>query len=194
MNGRLLLSKERSGSNGLRYLKQIVFPLFFPDVLPAGLLWLESRTGRNSYQSCSFFLRHLFANAESILILCRKYLIVNGSVQHPEQNLRRYPGSCGLLRFALERTGEVAGSTATTFTFGFCFFRYSPVPVIVPPVPTPAEESNCSVRIVPDLRTGGLKVYFWICRIYKLSRDSCSGSLCQLSALQWHLHSLTSLR
>ena len=42
----------------------------------------------------------------------------------------------------LERTGEVAGSTATTFTSGFCFFRYSPTPVIVPPVPTPATKMS----------------------------------------------------
>ena len=35
-------------------------------------------------------------------------------------------------------TGEEAGSTATTFTSGFWLLRYSPTPVMVPPVPTPA--------------------------------------------------------
>ena len=40
--------------------------------------------------------------------------------------------------FPSDNTGEVEGSSATIFTFGFCSFRYSPVPVRVPPVPTPA--------------------------------------------------------
>ena len=38
----------------------------------------------------------------------------------------------------MDRTAEVLGSTATTFTFGFFDFRNLPVPVMVPPVPTPA--------------------------------------------------------
>ena len=37
-----------------------------------------------------------------------------------------------------DNTGESAGSTATILTFGFLDFKYSPTPVIVPPVPTPA--------------------------------------------------------
>ena len=37
-----------------------------------------------------------------------------------------------------DNTGLVAGSTATTFTFGFWSFKYLPVPLTVPPVPTPA--------------------------------------------------------
>ena len=40
--------------------------------------------------------------------------------------------------FPSERTGESDGSRATILTAGFCAFRYSPVPVRVPPVPTPA--------------------------------------------------------
>ncbi len=36
-----------------------------------------------------------------------------------------------------DRIGESEGSTATTKISGFLDFRYSPVPVIVPPVPTP---------------------------------------------------------
>ena len=41
-----------------------------------------------------------------------------------------------------ERTGEVAGSTATILISGFCSFRYSPTPVSVPPVPTPATKKS----------------------------------------------------
>ena len=41
-----------------------------------------------------------------------------------------------------ERTGDVAGSTAMTFTSGFFSFRYSPTPVIVPPVPIPATNTS----------------------------------------------------
>ena len=37
-----------------------------------------------------------------------------------------------------ESTADVAGSTATIFAFGFCDFMYFPIPVTVPPVPTPA--------------------------------------------------------
>ena len=35
-----------------------------------------------------------------------------------------------------DKTGEAAGSTATTFKSLLCSFKYFPVPVIVPPVPT----------------------------------------------------------
>ena len=37
-----------------------------------------------------------------------------------------------------DKTGDVAGSTAIILTSGFFSFRYSPTPVNVPPVPTPA--------------------------------------------------------
>ena len=44
----------------------------------------------------------------------------------------------------LLRTGDEAGSTATTLTLGFCSLRNLPVPVSVPPVPTPATKmSTC---------------------------------------------------
>lgn len=43
---------------------------------------------------------------------------------------------CGPL-LPSDNTGEEAGSTATIFTPGFWDFKYSPTPVIVPPVPTP---------------------------------------------------------
>ncbi len=38
--------------------------------------------------------------------------------------------------------GEPAGSTATILTAGFRAFRYSPTPVTVPPVPTPATKMS----------------------------------------------------
>ena len=41
-----------------------------------------------------------------------------------------------------ERTGEEAGSTATTFTSFFLPFRNWPTPVTVPPVPTPATKQS----------------------------------------------------
>lgn len=37
-----------------------------------------------------------------------------------------------------ESTGESSISNATIFISPFCFFKYSPTPLIVPPVPTPA--------------------------------------------------------
>ena len=37
-----------------------------------------------------------------------------------------------------ESTAEPVGSTATTLTLGFFDLRYSPAPVMVPPVPIPA--------------------------------------------------------
>ena len=42
----------------------------------------------------------------------------------------------------LDRTEEPAGSTATTLTLGFWLLRYSPTPVSVPPVPTPATKMS----------------------------------------------------
>lgn len=44
--------------------------------------------------------------------------------------------------FSFGKDGELAGSTATIFTSGFCSFRYSPTPVKVPPVPTPATNAS----------------------------------------------------
>ena len=47
----------------------------------------------------------------------------------------------------LLRTGESAGSTATTFTDAFCDFKNSPTPVTVPPVPTPATKISTSPSV-----------------------------------------------
>ena len=57
---------------------------------------------------------------------------------HPVRILLRFPESCAVRPFPSESTGDAAGSSATTFTSGFWDFRYSPTPVSVPPVPTPA--------------------------------------------------------
>ena len=60
-------------------------------------------------------------------------------------------------------TGESAGSTATTLTPGFFSFRYSPTPVTVPPVPTPATKASTAPSVsrqisrpVPALWAAGL--------------------------------------
>ena len=42
----------------------------------------------------------------------------------------------------VDSTAEVLGSTATTLTAGFFSFRNLPVPVMVPPVPTPAKKKS----------------------------------------------------
>ena len=56
-----------------------------------------------------------------------------------------------------DKTAEVAGSTATIFTLGFCDFKYSPTPVIVPPVPTPA--TNISTLPSVSHHTSGPVVF-----------------------------------
>ena len=43
-----------------------------------------------------------------------------------------------------ERTGEAAGSTASTWTSGRRSFRACPTPVMVPPVPTPQTIASTS--------------------------------------------------
>mmetsp|Transcript_13605 Transcript_13605/g.23914 ORF Transcript_13605/g.23914 Transcript_13605/m.23914 type:complete len:234 (-) Transcript_13605:427-1128(-) len=71
-----------------------------------------------------------------------------------------------------ERMADSAGSTATTWTAGFIDFRYSPVPVMVPPVPTPLiKKSTCpavSRQIsgpVVRLWTSGLAGFSNCCRM-----------------------------
>ena len=49
--------------------------------------------------------------------------------------------------FPSESTGESAGSRATILMFGFCERRYSPTPVRVPPVPTPAMKMSTSPSV-----------------------------------------------
>ena len=59
-----------------------------------------------------------------------------------------------------ERTGESSGSSATTLTAGFCSFRYSPVPVTVPPVPTPAIKISTFPSV--SFQISGPVVALWI--------------------------------
>lgn len=51
-----------------------------------------------------------------------------------------------------ERTFDSVGSTATTFTSGFCSLRYLPAPEMVPPVPMPETRmSTCSHALPSQL-------------------------------------------
>ena len=59
-----------------------------------------------------------------------------------------------------DSTGEDAGSTATIFTSGFFSFKYSPVPVIVPPVPTPATKMSTSPSVSSQI--SGPVVFLWV--------------------------------
>ena len=68
-----------------------------------------------------------------------------------------------------ERTGDVAGSTAMTFTSGFFSFRYSPTPVIVPPVPIPA--TNTSTLPSVSSQISGPVVRIYELSSYKAARD-----------------------
>ena len=47
----------------------------------------------------------------------------------------------------LESNGDSIGSTAMTFISGFFSFKYFPVPLNVPPVPTPA----INISIFPSI-------------------------------------------
>ena len=70
----------------------------------------------------------------------------------------------------LDNTGLVAGSTATILTFGFFSFKYSPTPVTVPPVPTPATKISTLPSVCsPDLRSCGCLVCCRVCRVHELS-------------------------
>ena len=61
----------------------------------------------------------------------------------------------------MERTGEVSGSTATTFTSLFCDFKYCPTPVTVPPVPTPATKISTLPSVSAQI--SGPVVSKWAC-------------------------------
>ena len=49
--------------------------------------------------------------------------------------------------FPPSSTGEDAGSTATIYTFGLCFFNARATPQTVPPVPTPATNTATSPSV-----------------------------------------------
>ena len=70
-----------------------------------------------------------------------------------------------------ESTADVAGSTATIFAFGFWDFIYFPIPVTVPPVPTPA--TNISTFPSVSLHISGPVVSKWILGLASFS--NCCG-------------------
>ena len=59
-----------------------------------------------------------------------------------------------------ERTGESAGSTAISLTFGLCSLSPLPVPVAVPPVPT--ADTNASTFPSVSLQISSAVVFLWI--------------------------------
>ena len=97
---------------------------------------VERRAGGNADQNA------LFSADEPAV--CKRVLVRNGDdlvidlrVEHIGDKARA--DALNLVRACpCDRTGDEAGSTATTFTDGTLRFRYCPTPVTVPPVPTPA--------------------------------------------------------
>ena len=73
--------------------------------------------------------------------------------------------------FPVERTADVSGSTATIFTSAFLLFKYSPVPVIVPPVPTPATNASTSPSV--SFQISGPVVF--LCASGFAGFSNCSG-------------------
>ena len=74
--------------------------------------------------------------------------------------------------FPPDSTGLSVGSTAITLKLGFLGLMYRLTPVRVPPVPTPEiREVDLAVGVVPDFRTGRIKVNLWICGIVELPED-----------------------
>ena len=59
-----------------------------------------------------------------------------------------------------ERTGDPSGSRATILILGFFDFRYSPTPVSVPPVPTPAMKISTLPSVSRQI--SGPVVALWI--------------------------------
>ena len=70
-----------------------------------------------------------------------------------------------------ERTGELAGSTATILTFGFFSFNPRPVPVIVPPVPTADTKISTSPSVSSQISFA--VVTLWIAGFASFS--NCCG-------------------
>ena len=109
---------------------------------------------------------------EAYFVVDRHDLIINLCVE----DFRNESGSdtLDLVRtaFPSESTGEVAGSTATILMSGFCSLRYSPVPVSVPPVPTPATKMSTFPSV--SFQISGPVVALCaagFARVYELSRD-----------------------
>ena len=68
-----------------------------------------------------------------------------------------------------ESTGEEAGSTAITRSFGLRSLRKPPAPVIVPPVPAAGHEAvDLAVERLPQLRAGAAAVRLRVGRVREL--------------------------
>ena len=94
----------------------------------------DSSTGRDAHQN-AFLVADQAAGGKGVVIFDGDDLVVDLGVQHVGDE------ACADA-LDLVRTGEVAGSTATTLTPGFLLLRYWPTPVMVPPVPTPATKMS----------------------------------------------------
>ena len=126
----------------------------------------------------SLFLCHQFADAESILILYREYFIVNGSVQY----LRNEAGADTL------NLVSACGSFGQNRRGCRLYSDYFHVRILFFQIFTGSgdgsagsyacyEDVNGSVGILPDLRTGGLKVDLRVGRVYKLAGDKAVRDL-----------------
>src|SRR3990172_84097 len=76
------------------------------------------------------------------------------------------------------KTGDLAGSTATTRTPGTSCFNTSPTPVMVPPLPTPPprhKSVDLPLSRLQDLSGGCQAVDFRVGRIEKLLRHEVAG-------------------
>ena len=83
---------------------------------------------------------------DRVVVGDRDHLVEQLAVEHRRARSRRRCPGCGAGRALRPRARPSrCGSTATTRSFGLaCSRRYSPTPVIVPPVPTPATSTSTS--------------------------------------------------
>ena len=115
----------------------------------------------------------LLTGGKGVLIFDRDDLVID--LRYPAsrgQSQRRCPESYADPAHApLDRTGELVRLHCHDLDGrDSCSFRYSPTPVTVPPVPTPATKIvHRAVRICPDLRAGGGIVRGGIGRVHKLA-------------------------
>lgn len=96
----------------------------------------------------------------------------------------------------VDNTAEEEGSTATILIPGFFDFKYSPTPVTVPPVPTPATKiSIFAVNILVYLRTSVFKMCLGLPGLTNCPDEAVGYLFRQLFSLfNSALHSLCTLR
>ena len=148
----------------------MVFPLF-SGRFASWIACVRGGTGRNSYQD-SFFLRHLFANAESILILYRKYLVVNAGVQYIRHK------TCADTLDLVGSCGSFGEDRRSSRLYGNHFhIRILRLQILTGSGDRSAGTYTCyediyfSVCIVPDLRTGGC----FMCTVGFAGFTNCPG-------------------